>query len=278
MSWCGRIPYRGNSHRLYRSAGRASVENNMEKWTVKIPIAALLVGGSIFAALSYGGFLNADKAVIELDNNAETVVDEATKKEDGAVQPEEAAGEISEEVPVEAPVKTGLPQEKESVIEKKPVEKTGSLKIVDRLVGFGYEKASGRDIDTIIVHSSYDALGSDPFSVSGIIKEYEMYGVAAHYLIARDGTAYRLVKDADIAYHAGAGKVPDGRTGVNGFSLGIELMNTKTGKFTDAQYEALEKLIGQIKNRHKIKYVLGHDQIAPGRKDDPWNFDWDRLD
>jgi len=64
---------------------------------------------------------------------------------------------------------------------------------------------------------------------------------------------------------------------VNGFSIGIELINTKKAEFTEAQYAALQKLIDRIKSEHKIKYVLGHNQIAPGRKDDPWNFDWDEL-
>jgi hypothetical protein len=153
-----------------------------------------------------------------------------------------------------------------------------SLKIVDRLVDFGYVAPSKpRSIDTIILHSSYDAIGSDPYSIKGIIKEYEDYGVSAHYLIGRDGTVYRLVKEENVSYHAGVSSVPDGRTNVNGFSIGIELVNTLEGAYADAQYAAVKKLIADLKKRYDIKYVLGHDDIAPGRKTDPWNFDWKRL-
>ncbi len=156
-------------------------------------------------------------------------------------------------------------------------KKEGDLIIVNRLVNFGQEKRNSRLIDTIVIHSSYNALGADPFSVSGIIKEYQEYGVAAHYLIDREGMIYQLVEDKNVAYHAGLSSVPDGRKGVNEFSLGIELVNTKTEQFTDKQYSALNSLLQSLKSKYPIKYVLGHNQIAPGRKDDPWNFQWDRL-
>ena len=79
----------------------------------------------------------------------------------------------------------------------------GALNIVDRLMSSGFAVKQSRTIDTIVLHSSYDLLGKDPYSVEGIVKEYEDYGVSAHYLIDRKGTVYRLVEDKDIAYHAG---------------------------------------------------------------------------
>ncbi|MDP1620374.1 MAG: N-acetylmuramoyl-L-alanine amidase [Candidatus Moranbacteria bacterium] len=253
----------------------------MKIWMVKISIGILLVGGVFLGALFYDGFSDSDKTMIDLGDKSEVVADEVAET-GGIAKPEEVPEEVLKEVPgdvsPETPVKAALPEKKDPIAEEIPAKKTGSLKIVDKLVDFGYEKASERNIDTIVIHSSYDALGSDPFSVSGIIKEYEAYGVSAHYLIARDGVAYRLVADRNIAYHAGVSRVPDGRTGVNGFSIGIELVNTKTDKPTDAQYATLKKLISRIKSEYKIKYVLGHNQIAPGRKDDPWNFSWSDLE
>lgn len=147
-------------------------------------------------------------------------------------------------------------------------------KIVDKFVSWGFEKASDRKIDTIIIHSSYDALGKDPYSIDGIIAEYKQYGVSAHYLIARDGTTFQLVENKNIAYHAGESKVPDGRTGVNKFSIGVEMVNTENGKFADEQYSAVNQLIASLKKQYSIKYVLGHSDIAPGRKTDPWGIDW----
>lgn len=161
--------------------------------------------------------------------------------------------------------------------QKKP-ETVLKLDIHNKLVSFGFSVPSKpRNIDTIILHSSHDSVGDDPYSIDGIIDIYKGYGVSAHYLLARDGGVYRLVKDEDIAYHAGVSKVPDGRTQVNDFSIGIEIVNTKTGEYTDAQYVAVKKLIASLKEKYTIKYILGHDDIAPDRKSDPWNFDWKKL-
>lgn len=157
-------------------------------------------------------------------------------------------------------------------------EKTGDLKIVNRLMGSGFSVPSKpRGIDTIVLHSSYDLNGSDRYSVGGVIKEYESYGVSAHYLIDRAGTIYRLVEDKNIAYHAGVSKMPDGRQNVNDFSIGIEMLNTETGQFTAAQYTAVNTLIASLKKQYPIKSVVGHSDIAPDRKTDPWNFDWKKL-
>ncbi|MCX6761588.1 MAG: N-acetylmuramoyl-L-alanine amidase [Candidatus Moranbacteria bacterium] len=158
-----------------------------------------------------------------------------------------------------------------------PISKTTKLSITDRLVFWGFQKSSGRKIDTIIIHSSYDAVGNDPYSVSGVIEEYRSYGVSPHYLIDRAGKIYRLVFDQNIAYHAGESKMPDGRTGVNNFSIGIEVLTTLKDAPTNAQYSALKLLIADLKGKYKITNILGHGQIAPGRKGDPWNFDWSKL-
>jgi len=153
-----------------------------------------------------------------------------------------------------------------------------SLNIVDKLVSWGYEiPSSNRSIDTIIVHSSYDALGNNPYSVNGVIYEYKIYGVSSHYLIDRNGTIFRLVEEDNIAYHAGGGKMPDGRTNINSFSIGIELINTKTVGPNEAQYLSLVRLVKSLKSRYEIKNILGHSQIAPDRKTDPWNFDWQKF-
>ena len=170
--------------------------------------------------------------------------------------------------------------EEENIIRKERVtniKESSTDKIISRFVSWGFEKATSRKIDTIIVHSSYDALGNEPYDVTGLIAEYKKYGVAAHYLIARGGEIYHLVEDRNIAYHAGESKVPDGRTGVNAFSIGIEMINTEDGKFTSDQYVALNQLIGNLKKQYSIKYILGHDDIAPGRKTDPWNIDWTKV-
>ncbi len=150
--------------------------------------------------------------------------------------------------------------------------------VIDRLMSTGFAvPAKARTIDTIILHSSYDPSGSDPYSVAEIVKIYESYGVSAHYLIDRDGKIYRLVENKNIAYHAGASKMPDGRQSVNDFSIGIEIMNKEDTEFTKAQYGAVNDLVASLKKKYGIKYVVGHSDIAPSRKTDPWNFDWKKL-
>ncbi|MDQ1284504.1 MAG: N-acetylmuramoyl-L-alanine amidase [Patescibacteria group bacterium] len=151
------------------------------------------------------------------------------------------------------------------------------FKIRDNLVSWGYEKTSDRKIDTIILHSTYNATGGDEFDLDKIIGIYKSYGVAPHYIVARDAKVYQTVKDENIAYHAGESKMPDGRTGVNNFSLGIEIINSKTQGPTGAQYDSLKKLLNYLKGKHSIKYTLGHSDIAPGRKDDPWKFEWGKV-
>jgi N-acetylmuramoyl-L-alanine amidase len=103
--------------------------------------------------------------------------------------------------------------------------------------------------------------------------------VSAHYLIAEDGEVISLVPEAMRAWHAGAGAwghVMD----VNSRSIGIELANTGFTPFAAAQMDALTDLLRGIKARWAIRpeRVIGHSDMAPGRKIDPGaRFDWRRL-
>jgi N-acetyl-anhydromuramyl-L-alanine amidase AmpD len=158
---------------------------------------------------------------------------------------------------------------------KEPV--TSQPAIIKKLVSWGYSSTNQRAINTIIIHSSYNALDGEKYDLEKLLEEYRQYGVAPHYLIDREGNIYQLVADKDIAYHAGESRTPDGKTGVNNFSLGIELMNTEKDSCASTQYSSLKKLLFFLKETYSIKYVLGHNDIAPGRKTDPWNFDWSKI-
>jgi N-acetylmuramoyl-L-alanine amidase len=107
--------------------------------------------------------------------------------------------------------------------------------------------------------------------------------VSAHYLIEEDGAVWRLVDEAQRAWHAGV-SCWRGRRDINGASIGIELVNPghEFGYrlFPEPQIAALETLAREILNRHPIppRGVLGHSDIAPQRKHDPGElFDWARL-
>lgn len=149
------------------------------------------------------------------------------------------------------------------------------VKVVNHLVSWGHRTLDyPRRIEAIIIHSSYNALTPDSFSVAGILREYRKYDVSPHYIISRKGTINRLVCDRDIAYQAGKSRLPNGITDVNAVSIGIEIVNTPHDPPTAAQYKSLASLVKCLDSKYRIKYILGHKDIAPGRKTDPWEFDW----
>ena len=107
--------------------------------------------------------------------------------------------------------------------------------------------------------------------------------VSAHYLIEEDGRLFRLVDEAERAWHAGAG-LWRGDSNINDRSIGIELVNPghEYGyrPFPAAQMAALIGLARDILARHPIpaQNVVGHSDVAPMRKQDPGElFDWRAL-
>ena len=103
--------------------------------------------------------------------------------------------------------------------------------------------------------------------------------VSAHWLIHEDGRTEALVPEDRRAWHAGAGSWL-GRDDVNSRSIGIELVNPGDSPFPEPQMAALERLLHQILARWSIPAagVIGHSDMAPGRKSDPGpRFDWRRL-
>ncbi|GAB1417120.1 hypothetical protein MASR2M117_25260 [Paludibacter sp.] len=157
------------------------------------------------------------------------------------------------------------------------INSTNKIDIQDKFVSFGKKTTENRMIDVIIIHSAYNALGGNIYDVDKIIKQFAKYKVSPHYLIDRQGSVYQMIKEQDIAYHAGKSILPDGGTGVNSRSIGIEIINSLDDSPTAEQMETVTNLVLNIKGRYHIKYLLRHSDIAPGRKTDPWNFDWDSF-
>lgn len=101
--------------------------------------------------------------------------------------------------------------------------------------------------------------------------------VSAHFLIGRDGALVQFVSCERRAWHAGASQWRE-RDRCNDFSIGIELEGCDTLPFEAAQYERLAALIVAVERRYPIAHIVGHADIAPGRKTDPGpHFDWPRL-
>ena len=101
--------------------------------------------------------------------------------------------------------------------------------------------------------------------------------VSAHFLIRRRGEIVQFVACEQRAWHAGA-SAWRGRERCNDFSIGIELEGADDVPYTGAQYRVAAKLVAAIAQRYPIDDVVGHCDVAPGRKTDPGPaFDWPRF-
>lgn len=155
-----------------------------------------------------------------------------------------------------------------------------NLQVVDKIISWGhYTPKQSRTIDTIIIHSTYNAIGGDVHDLEKVIEQLRMYRVTYHYLITREGDIYRLAPGKAIAYHAGVSRMPEGSRVniINNFSIGIGLLYHKNETPNKIQYQKLVNLVKNLKLKYKIDYILGHKDIAPSRKTDPWNFDWQKF-
>jgi len=107
--------------------------------------------------------------------------------------------------------------------------------------------------------------------------------VSSHYFVFEDGRIVQSVDEAERAWHAGVSGWHDIRD-CNAASIGIEIANPGHDHgyvpFPDVQIDAVEALVGRIMARWGIsgRDVLGHSDIAPGRKIDPGEkFPWERF-
>ncbi|MCK5277868.1 MAG: N-acetylmuramoyl-L-alanine amidase, partial [Cyclobacteriaceae bacterium] len=156
------------------------------------------------------------------------------------------------------------------------------------------------NLDTLIIH--YTA-GRDAESSARYLRKEEIKA-SAHLVIGRNGEIFQLVPFNKIAWHAGRSSF-GGKSGYNNYSIGIELDNagvlTKTGNdfqswfgkkytqsdvmegvhrnesqprywhiYTERQLEVNEEITRLILDKYKpIVHILGHEEISPGRKQDP---------
>ena len=140
-------------------------------------------------------------------------------------------------------------------------------------------RSKGGPIDILVLH--YTGMETAEAALARLCDPEAK--VSAHYVIDEDGTIIRLVDEANRAWHAGV-SFWRGYTGINGRSVGIELVNPghEFGyrPFPGPQMTALIDLTSDIVGRHDIpaRNVVGHSDVAPMRKTDPGElFDWQRL-
>jgi AmpD protein len=147
----------------------------------------------------------------------------------------------------------------------------------------------GRSVDLIVIHAiscppghlgTKDIedlfLGRLDCSRHHAYKEVRGKELSAHFLIDRAGSLTQFVETGRAAFHAGRSSWK-GRRECNDFSVGIELVGDER-PFTQKQYRTLARLCRDIIRLHPAitpEQIVGHSDIAPGRKTDPGpGFDW----
>lgn len=152
------------------------------------------------------------------------------------------------------------------------------------------ERPAGTAVDLLVVHAislppgrfggdAVDQLfmGTLDTSTDPALASLEGLRVSSHFLVRRDGALLQYVACDRRAWHAGVSRF-EGRERCNDFSIGIELEGSDAVEFEAAQYETLAALTSALLDAWPIRAIVGHADIAPGRKTDPgpW-FDWRRL-
>jgi AmpD protein len=101
--------------------------------------------------------------------------------------------------------------------------------------------------------------------------------VSAHLLVRRDGEIVQFVPFHRRAWHAGVSQF-EGRAACNDFSIGMELEGADDIPYEAAQYHSAAGAIRALLQAYPLlsaSRLVGHSDIAPGRKTDPGaSFDW----
>lgn len=155
------------------------------------------------------------------------------------------------------------------------------------------ERLNEDDINLIVIHSislppgKYNNSYIEEFFCNKLSVNENKYfesisdlKVSSHILIKRDGEIIQFVPFNKKAWHAGE-SVFKGRLNCNEFSIGIELEGCEEDDFTQNQYKNLVNIcLTLFKYYPEItrQNIVGHSEIAPGRKTDPGkNFNWEYL-
>ena len=152
------------------------------------------------------------------------------------------------------------------------------------------ERADGAAVELLVIHNI--SLPPGEFGGAGIIDlftnnldpaadpyypEIAELQVSAHFLIRRDGELIQFVACGKRAWHAGE-STWRGKSRCNDFSIGVELEGTDDLPFENVQYSRLAELTRALKAKYAIADIVGHADVAPGRKTDPGPcFEWARL-
>jgi AmpD protein len=171
---------------------------------------------------------------------------------------------------------------------------SGWIEGVRRVVSPNFDdRPAGAELDLIVVHGislppgEFGSGWIDRFFLNDLPGDFHPFfaticnvTVSSHVLIARDGAVTQYVSFDRRAWHAGKSEYC-GRNACNDFSVGIELEGIDELPYAQPQYRVLAELIVALRRAYpslRRAAIVGHSDIAPGRKTDPGpGFDWDEL-
>ncbi len=153
------------------------------------------------------------------------------------------------------------------------------------------ERPDGEDVSLLVIHGISlppDEFGGPwidqlftnrlPADTHPYFAEIHQLNVSSHLLIRRDGELVQYVPLQKRAWHAGVSSF-EGRERCNDYAIGIELEGTDTIPYEAIQYRQLAKVTALILRHYPQitrNRIVGHCDIAPGRKTDPGpTFNWD---
>jgi AmpD protein len=171
---------------------------------------------------------------------------------------------------------------------------SGLMRGVRQIASPNYDsRPAGIEADLIVVHGIslppgefggpwIDRLFTNclPADMHPYFAEVGSLRVSSHVVVARDGAVTQYVAFPERAWHAGK-SIYQGREACNDFSVGVELEGSDTLPYEPAQYAALAEVVAALCAAYpqlSPDRLVGHSEIAPGRKTDPGPaFDWPRA-
>ena len=111
-----------------------------------------------------------------------------------------------------------------------------------------FDKLKDRIIKYVIIH--YTGMKDQKSAIKRL--QSKVAKVSCHYLISRGGKVYQMVRDLDVAWHAGKSKWKND-VNLNSKSIGIELVNKGFENFPSKQILSLVNILRALKKKYRIK-------------------------
>ncbi|WP_448137493.1 N-acetylmuramoyl-L-alanine amidase [Sphingobacterium siyangense] len=147
----------------------------------------------------------------------------------------------------------------------------------NKLIGVAYRDTpnKGGIIKPVYIIMHYDGASNATSAIDWMTDSRSK--VSAHLHISRDGVITQLAPFNIKCWHAGLSTWA-GQRDLNNCSIGIELQNKGTESYTEKQINVAIAVCKTIVRTYSIREILGHSDIAPGRKEDPGiQFPWGKF-